>query len=224
VRRGDVGAFAELYRAHVVAVRSVVAHQIAGDEVISDVVQEVFARALERLHTLRQPDQFRSWVLTIAHNTAIDARRERDRVRWVSDGDIAERPSNEDGPETLAELAELGQLVNVALAGLARRDLIALALATNLGFSPAEIGAALGVSPGAAKVIVHRARGRLRTALSMELMVRRRGAGCPEFADLFDVGDDAKAARHVRECMRCQALASGDVELFAVVPPAGGAT
>ncbi len=224
VRDGDVTAFAELYGAHVASVRSQVGRQIAGDDAVADVVQEVFARALERLDTLREPDRFRPWLLTIARNTAIDARRERDRVRWVPDGDVAERPAADHGPDILAELAELSQLVNIALAGLSRRDLVALVLVTTRGFSPAQIGTALDVTPGAAKVIVHRARGRLRTALAMELMVRRRGSGCPEFTQLLQAGNATKAARHVRDCGRCQTLAAGDVKLFDAARSADRAT
>jgi RNA polymerase sigma-70 factor (ECF subfamily) len=133
----------------------------------------------------------------------------------MPDDDSCDRPAADDGPDALAELAELSQLVNGLVAGLSRRDATALALVTNLGFSPAEVASALGVSPGAAKVIVHRARRRLQDALTLELMVRRRGAGCDAFAALFDTGATREAGRHVRQCTACATAVSGDVELFA---------
>ncbi|MEY2567763.1 MAG: hypothetical protein QOE35_2292 [Actinomycetota bacterium] len=214
VRRGDPGAFAELYRTHVTAVRTVVADRVHGAEAVADVVQEVFARALERLATLRESDHFRPWLLAIARHAAIDSLRIQARTRCMPDDDSCDRAAAEDGPDALAELAELSQLVNGLVAGLSRRDATALTLVTNFGFSPAEVADALGVSPGAAKVIVHRARRRLHDALTLELMVRRRGAGCATFAAFYDTGAMREAARHVRVCSACAASVSGDVELF----------
>ena len=37
-------------------------------ETVADLVQESFARALERLDSLREPQHFRAWVLQIARH------------------------------------------------------------------------------------------------------------------------------------------------------------
>ena len=50
----------------------------------------------------------------------------------------------------------------------------AVVLVAELGFSPAALGAALGISPGSAKVVIHRARRRLADALAQQELVRRR--------------------------------------------------
>jgi RNA polymerase sigma factor (sigma-70 family) len=218
VRGGDPLAFAALYRIHVAGVRTAITHHVAGPEAIADAVQETFVRALERLSTLRQADHFRPWLLAIARHTAIDVRRLRDKTDWLPDEAARDRATDDAGPDTVAELAELAALVNERIAELPPRDAYALALVTHLSFSPAEVAATLGVTPGTAKVIVHRARRRLSDALALELMVRRRGAGCDDFAALFDAADMAGAARHVSRCAACRKLASTDVALFAFGP------
>ena len=173
VRAGDTAAFADLYRAHAPAVAVAVRANIRNGESVADVVQEAFLRALEQLDSLREADRFRSWVLAIARNAAVDERRHGQRVVAELDT-VAELPSADMGPEDLAELRDAVRAVRGCVAGLSRRDATAVALVSELGFGPAEVGAALGISPGAAKVVVHRARRRLQAALELEAQVRQR--------------------------------------------------
>ena len=62
-------------------------------------------------------------------------------------------------------IVELDELVR-GLTKLSPRDASALRLAGR-GAAPAQIAAALGVTPGAAKVLVHRARRRLRAVVDV---------------------------------------------------------
>jgi DNA-directed RNA polymerase specialized sigma24 family protein len=72
---GEVAAFAELYRCYEGTVRAIARSYVRDAETAADLVQDVFAQALERLHTLRRPDRFRAWLLAIARHAAIDHRR-----------------------------------------------------------------------------------------------------------------------------------------------------
>jgi RNA polymerase sigma factor (sigma-70 family) len=175
VRAGDTAAFAELYRAHAPAVSVAVRANVRGAEAIDDVVQEAFLRALEQLDSLREPDRFRSWILAIARHAAVDERRHHQRVVAELDA-AAELPSVDVGPADLAELREAVAEVRGCVTALSRRDATAVVLVSELGFGPAEVGAALGISPGAAKVVVHRARRRLQAALELDAMVRGRAS------------------------------------------------
>jgi RNA polymerase sigma-70 factor (ECF subfamily) len=220
-RGGDASAFAELYRAHAPAVAVAIRDQVHDADGVADVVQEVFARALERLDTLREPDRFRPWVLAIARHAAVDERRHRNRVVTAIDEDgFPEVVARDPGPDDIAELRDLVQLVQGCVAGLSRRDATAVTLVSELDFTPAEVGAALGVSPGAAKVVVHRARRRLHDALELELRVRRRASACSELHSLHDNGDITRAARHLQTCAECAALS----EVTAFAMPAGTVT
>lgn len=212
---GDTNAFATLYRANVAAVTQIVRGGISNAEAAADIVQDVFMKALERLASLREPDRFRPWLLSIARNAVVDRHRSAGRNPTSSlDAESAAEPVA-GGPsgEDLAELAELARLVAGCVAGLSRRDATAVSMVTHLGLGPAEVAIALGVSRDTAKVIVHRARRRLKDALALELMVRRHGPGCSLF-DALDVRDIVATTRHVRSCPVCADLVKAEVHLY----------
>jgi len=220
-RAGDTAAFADLYKANVAAVRRVVHAGIANPDTAADVVQDVFVKALERLGSLREPDRFRPWLLSIARNAVVDRHRSAGRAPTSSlDEEWAAEPvETSASAEDLVELSELARLVAGCVAGLSQRDAIAVSMVTHLGLGPAEVAVALGVSRDTAKVIVHRARRRLRDALALELMVRRMGPGCPIF-DALDAHDVLATARHVRSCPACAELVDVEVHLYSSEPEA----
>lgn len=210
VRAGDTSAFSMLYGRHVGAVRGEI-YRTSGGDALVDLVQDAFARALEALPSLRDTSLFRPWLLSIARRTAIDERRVRWREQPLEDR-LAEGVTDRAlQPEDIAELHELAGLVRGMVAGLSQRDAAAVRLVVDLGFSPDELGPALGVTPGAARVVLHRARRRLRDALVLELLVRRQIDGCPQFAPLREQGDLVEAARHVRRCPVCRDVAREEV-------------
>jgi RNA polymerase sigma factor (sigma-70 family) len=127
------------------------------------------------LDTLREPDHFRPWLLSIARNAAVDQGRYRQRVVPLSDEAAGILPDRGDDPAEMAEARDMVAILGAGVATLSARDVKALSLVSGLGCGPAEIGAALGVTPGAAKVIVHRARRRLRHAISLPTLDRSPG-------------------------------------------------
>ena len=210
---GDQAAFAVLYRTHAGAVARVVRDNVHDPEEVTDLVQEVFTRALERLPRLRDPQRFRPWLFSIARHAAVDARRGRRPVQSFGDGE-PEPLADDHGPEELAEVRELARLVECCVAGLSRRDATALSLVTHLGFSPAEIATAMRVSVGAAKVLVHRARCRLRDALAVELMVRHPATACGFLQGLIRQRALGPAARHLSTCHACTAAVHAEAALY----------
>lgn len=212
---GHMTAFAALYVSNVGAVTTVVRAGINDPEVAADVVQDIFVRALERLRSLREPDRFRPWLLAIARHAVIDRQRiaGRSLVGQFDQEPACVGPSTEE----LAEVAELAELLAGCVAGLSRRDATAVSMVANLGCGPQQVAAALGVTRQTAKVIVHRARHRLRDALALELMVRRRGPGCPGF-DALGADDVVAAARHVRTCGACAEMVGTAVGSYAAPP------
>ncbi len=126
--------------------------QLRDPERIADAVQETFARALASLDKLRDPERFRPWLLSIARHTAVDFRRNQNRVVLdeLTDLDVA-TPSGSD-PAELAALRDVAGLVRGLVLGLSQRDAVALNLVT-LGFEVADVAAALEIKHGAAKVV-----------------------------------------------------------------------
>ena len=165
-RAGDSAAFGRLYTAYTPAVRRVVLDNVHSPHDVDDVVQDVFTRAFTRLPTLRETDRFLPWLYSIARRAAIDHRRVRVAGRQVLDADPTSALAASDlGPDDTLLLREELRALAFATDQLSTRDATALAMVGHLGFSPSEIADALGTSPGAAKVLVHRARQRLRLAL-----------------------------------------------------------
>jgi len=211
---GDTSAFASLYRANVGVVSRVVRGGVSDPEAAADIVQDVFVKALERLDTLREPDRFHPWLLSIARNAIVDRHRSTGRAPSSLDADKAVEPvDSARSAEEVAELSELARLVAGCVSGLSTRDATAVSMVTHLGLGPKEVALALGVSHDTAKVIVHRARRRLRDAMALELMVRRKGPGCPAF-DALDSDDVVAAGRHVRSCTACAELVEAEVQLY----------
>ena len=66
----------------------------------------------------------------------------------------------------MAEVREMADLLEERFVMLSSRDAAAMSMAVNLGFGPSEIAAALDITPGNAKVVLHRARKRLREAMA----------------------------------------------------------
>ena len=210
VLAGDRSAFDDLYRAHAGAVLTVARSHVRDADTAADIVQDTFVRALQKLDTLREPDRFRPWLLSIARHTAVDRLRLTKRETPLDDAHAESLEAPDAGPGDVAELHELAAQVQGCVAGLSQRDATAVALVTHLGFTPAQVATALSVSPGAAKVIVHRARRRLRSALVLELLVQQPDLGCNEYR-AFSEADAAAAARHLDDCERC--IASAGAEL-----------
>jgi RNA polymerase sigma-70 factor (ECF subfamily) len=211
---GDPDAFAVLYRRHVAAVHRVVATSVHDREAAADLTQDVFARAIEALPSLREPDRFRSWVLAIARNCVIDHARAPVRAQPFDNSEVGEPVDVAAEPDELAELASLVQRVQGCVAGLSARDATVLALVTQLGYSPNEVASALAITPGAAKVVLHRARHRLRSAIALTLLAENQGASCSVFRDEFSRGRLTQAGAHVASCPVCRAAVNSDVQLY----------
>lgn len=100
-RAGDLGSFEELvdrYRDLIVRV----AARIVGPSDAEDVTQDVFLRAFHRLGQFRGQAPFRSWLLRIAQNSALNAlQQKRSKEQSADDAagfeleDPARRPAEE---------------------------------------------------------------------------------------------------------------------------------
>jgi len=213
VRSGDSRAFADLYSEHVDSVRRVAYHLVGDSDATADAVQDTFASALQHLDDLREPDRFRPWLLSIARHAATDQLRARKRLTSLDESHDELLASTGPGPESLAEVRELADQVQGCVAGLSKRDAAAVTMVTQLGFTPSQVADALGVTQGAAKVIVHRARRRLRNALALQLMVKQPSLACDEFQRL--IGDDPLgASKHIEHCETCLDRAGAEVVPF----------
>jgi len=208
---GDGRAFEQLMRGTSGSVRTVLRQYSRSAEDVEDLLQEVFLRALQKLHTLDDPERFTSWVYAIARNAGLDHVRSRQRKPTTSLDDQIHEPSDDTpGPVDLAEVRDLSRRVQSGAARLSPRDATLLAMVTTLGFTPTDVAGTLGMSHTAAKVAVHRARQRLRNAMLFDENVRDAGVapavselGCDELKALLAQDEIVDAAVHARGCTIC---------------------
>jgi RNA polymerase sigma-70 factor (ECF subfamily) len=140
-----------------------------------ELTQDTYARALERIHQLRDPQAALSWLYRIATTVALDRLRQRRPSTLPLDtgariGVEAEQAAARDRPPSLLEGAlessEMSACVQGYLAALPDDYRIAILLDYAHGISNPEIAELLGCSLATAKIRVHRARARLRETLS----------------------------------------------------------
>lgn len=153
-RRGDRAAFAELYRRFHRAVHGVVLARVRYVDA-ADLVQDVFAAALERLPQLAEPAAFPGWLLSIARNRAID------HVR-------GQKPTDEltELPVESSRGAEVAQVL-AALRALPEAYQETMILRLVEGMTGPEIAEQTGLSPGSVRVNLHRGMKLLRERLGI---------------------------------------------------------
>ena len=82
-RGGDDRAFATLYRRHARYVAGVVYRLLGGDADVDDVMQEAFCDAAGALRGLREPSEFRAWIVRIAIRRVHKRISRRRRWHWL---------------------------------------------------------------------------------------------------------------------------------------------
>lgn len=146
-----------------------------------DVVQETVLAVLAGLDRFEQRSSLRTWVIGIlvhqARRTGARARRSLpfssvgpepavDPSRFDRTGHWAVPPVRWDTePEERLGAAELRAVIDAAIAALPRRQREVITLRDVLGLDPADTGWALRVTGGNQRVLLHRARSRVRAAV-----------------------------------------------------------
>lgn len=135
----------------------------AGDE-LEDLVQETFYRAFRRIGGFRGRASFRTWVIAIGSNALKDLRR-RGRQRRVLSLEDAHVPDQRDDPGGAALERDLLERLERATQELPRLQRDVFLMRAQQGARYEEIAAALGTTPGAARVHYHHAVRRLKQTL-----------------------------------------------------------
>lgn len=173
-REGDLDAFNFLVDRYQRPVYSVAIRYMRSPDLADDVTQDTFIRAYNALETFRNEDGkgFRSWLLRIASNRALDvlrasARRPADSLEAMLDNENSAW-SPEDPAETPDERADRRAVrleIEHALGELREDQRLVVILFDIEGYSYEEIAEIAGVAVGTVKSRLHRGRARLREAL-----------------------------------------------------------
>ena len=164
---GDRSAFERVYRDHVNRVFSLCARMVSDRARAEELTQDVFVRAWEKLHLFRGESSFGTWLHRLTVNVVLNARKVegRQRSRYEENDDDAgmdSLPGVVGMPLAPGDLLDLEEAITKLPPG-ARRVFV---LHDVEGYKHEEIAEMLGVTSGATKAQLHRARLLLREALN----------------------------------------------------------
>jgi RNA polymerase sigma-70 factor (ECF subfamily) len=191
LRAGDEGEFARVLRDWSPAMLRVAACYVHGSAAAEDVVQETWLAVVAGLSRFEGRSSLRTWTFAIlvkrARTYAVRERRcvplselgagdsgpTVDPTRfqgadgdypghWTSAGAPRPWPGH---PEDAVLAGEIRAEISAALAGLPRRQRMVVTLRDVVGLSSDEACDVLGISQPNQRVLLHRARARLRSAL-----------------------------------------------------------
>jgi RNA polymerase sigma-70 factor (ECF subfamily) len=184
LRAGDEAAFAALVRMYDRSLRRLARMFVSTDASAGEVVQEVWVAVLTGLDRFEGRSSLRTWIFRIATNIA-KTRGVRE-ARSVPLSSFA--PAGDDEPAVdearfahgawaspvrpwgldAAQIAlddEAGARIRAEIERLPEAQRVVITLRDIDGLGSDEVSEALGISPGNQRVILHRARSRVRAAL-----------------------------------------------------------
>jgi len=164
---GDRTALDRLVRRHQRALFALCLRYVRDTDEAADLVQRSFVRAMGKLAELRDAGVFRSWILRIGAHLALN--HIRDHARFVADdGEIEAGLSDERALSATdrLETAEASSALRAAVNELPTKQRMTLELRIYEDLPFRDIGVALGISEGAAKVNFHYAVRKLRTTFA----------------------------------------------------------
>lgn len=171
---GDRTVLDDLFRRY----RSVayrVAYRLLGrDADALDAVQDGFVKALTHLDRFRGHSSFKTWLLRIVSNAALDLGRQRkreSRVPQAPPDDPPDRFGPADLPEPDTELtrADLRRKIDAALTRLPESQQQTFVLHVDGGLSYREVAESLGISIGTVMSRLFYARQKLKSLLADQI-------------------------------------------------------
>jgi RNA polymerase sigma-70 factor (ECF subfamily) len=193
LRAGDESAFREVVTSYHPAMMRLASFYVSTGAVAEDVVQETWLAVVKGLDSFEGRSSFKTWVFTILANRARTrgVREHRsvpfssleadehtlgvpgERFRPASDhwpGHWSEPPTPwSDVPAARLESKETRSLSCDAIRSLPQQQRDVIALRDVEGWSAEEVCAALALSDSNQRVLLHRARGKLRAVLEENL-------------------------------------------------------
>lgn len=188
LRRGDEAAFEEIVRRYGGRMLATARRMVGSDHDAQDAVQEAFLSAFSAIGSFSGNSKLSTWLHRVVVNAALMKLRRRRRKpeesidellpRFNDDGHWSEAPSSWDAPgDVLLQRRETRATVRRCIDQLPQTYRTVLLLRDIEDRDTDEVAEALGITPNAVKVRLHRARQALRTLLERELGVAPAAMG-----------------------------------------------
>jgi RNA polymerase sigma-70 factor (ECF subfamily) len=170
---GERQALEELFRRY----RSLayrVSYRLLGNEADAlDAVQEGFIKAMTHLHGFQGRSSFKTWLLRVVSNAALDLGRQRGRrdlhpLESAGDEELC-GPAADSNPGLNLDRAELRRLLDQALSALPEAQRRTFVLHAEGELSYREVAEVLGISIGTVMSRLFYARQKLRAILASQV-------------------------------------------------------
>ena len=167
-------AFDRLFEEFSAPIYNYVLRMVGDPDRAADITQDTFIKAYRKLDSLTDEHSTKSWLYRIATNTAIDDMRRR---RWIApsspdDEGQPERADTGPGPEAQVMAGMLDERIQRALMQLRPNHRQCLVLSDLEDMSAQQIGEVMGLSYGAVRTLLCRARAEMRRYLAAEGLAR----------------------------------------------------
>ena len=172
--RGETAALEELFQRYRELAYRVGYRLLSNEADALDAVQDGFVKALTHIPSFQGRSSFKTWLLRIVSNAALDLGRQRRRREALSldtgcgDPDANLPPVSAD-PGRDAERADLRHLLDAALASLPEAQRRTFVLHVDGELSYREVAEVLGISIGTVMSRLYYARQKLRGILGDQL-------------------------------------------------------
>lgn len=170
-KEGDVTAFNTLVLHYQETIYNYAYYVCSDPDIAADATQNAFISAYRNLNSFRGGN-FKAWLMRIVRNKCLDLLRKRQRRPQPSLDQLTEEyeslpilASDDAGPETRREQAELMAAVERCLQTLPEEQRTAVVLRDVEGYDYSDIGRITTVSLGTVKSRINRARRKLQTCL-----------------------------------------------------------
>ena len=204
----DQQAFAALYDRYADKLYDYARRQTGNAADASDIVQDTFVLAIQRLHQLRDPSLVRPWLYAIARSEVHRRHRRVNKLQFTEPDEQAAMNSGGPTADDLVHQQELRVLFAEAANGLDPSDREVLDLHLRHSMTGAEIAATLGIPERQVAVVVGRVRERLGRSIGVVLLAKT--PKCGELVELqrtegapLTVLSRKRLARHIEGCLTC---------------------
>jgi RNA polymerase sigma-70 factor (ECF subfamily) len=168
---GDVDSFEPLVKKYQPRIFATARRYARRESEVEDIVQEVFVKAFQKLHSFRAEAPFEHWLMRLAVRTCYDFLRAHQRNRELSLSDISDEEGDwlerfaADPSDTGENAAAARELVERVLAQLSPAARLVITLLEIEDRSVKDIAALTGWSVPVVKIRAFRARAEMRKCL-----------------------------------------------------------
>jgi RNA polymerase sigma-70 factor, ECF subfamily len=164
-QQGDPAAMEDLIAGSYRAAYTLALRLLGNPDDAAEATQEAYIRVVRSLKRFREVGAFPTWLFKIVSNVCMTEIRKRNRRELPVEMETMDRPGSDD-----SEREAIGHVfweeIEKTVADLPEAYRTVVVLRDVYGLSGEETGEILGISPGAVKVRLHRARRRLRDDLA----------------------------------------------------------